>query len=161
MKDAALVREVAAVYLRLFGSATQEHLREKADRSLALMDDLSAQVWLDIAASAVDQAKMWYVLYRKTSGGNHMSVHDGKVAAIEAAFRSQNDNLDVTEVGRVGGADTEIIGTDKLRQLRDLMREDDARRGAPNASFRPSLPPSAAPPLAYRSDASIMSGGSG
>jgi hypothetical protein len=57
MKDAALVREVAAVYLRLFGSATQEHLREKADRALALRDDLSAQVWLDIAASAAEQMR--------------------------------------------------------------------------------------------------------
>jgi hypothetical protein len=55
MEDAALVRQVAAECLRCFGSATQEHLCEKTDRALALGDDLSAQVWLDIAASVAEQ----------------------------------------------------------------------------------------------------------
>jgi hypothetical protein len=54
MEDAALVREVAAEYLRWFGTGTQEHLREKVDRALDLRDYLSAEVWSDIAASAAE-----------------------------------------------------------------------------------------------------------
>ena len=57
MEDAALVRQVAAEYLRWFGTKTQEHLRGKVDRALALGDELSAEVWSDIATSAAEQFK--------------------------------------------------------------------------------------------------------
>jgi hypothetical protein len=122
MEDAALVRKVAAGYLRWFGSATQQHLREKADAALALRDSLSAQVWLDIAASAAEQARKWYVLYRKNSGSNLISAHDGQVAAVEEALRLLDDRLDVSEVSRFGGADSETIGREKLTKIRDAMR---------------------------------------
>jgi hypothetical protein len=54
MDDATLVTLVAGEYLRRFGRATQRHLREKADQALALKDNLSAEVWSDIAASAAE-----------------------------------------------------------------------------------------------------------
>ena len=56
MKDAALIRQIAADYLRFLGSGTQDYLREKTDQALARGDTLSAEVWSDIAASAAEQS---------------------------------------------------------------------------------------------------------
>jgi hypothetical protein len=57
MEDAALIQEIAAEFLRCLGSTTKEYFREKVDRALERSDEVSAEVWRDIAASADKQSR--------------------------------------------------------------------------------------------------------